>query len=159
MAGTPDVHWRILKEVAAALVELDIVADQVFIQAIGDRLVGWRDGSGVTDIVKFPAIVLAAEGLTEAAGPFQDSEGKSWWYPVAVGMSDKNAPTNHGKLQEYLSWREKVRERFTGGLAAVPEVQDVEVDFGFIIDPSVRQVYQHVASGLLLRFATYEPRG
>lgn len=161
-----DIHPRIIKAMLAAIADLAIVADAgppsvllpAYYQILPDDTAGYDlDTERVVDI-KFPAVLLTAEGEIEGRPGNDDTGFKSREYPVRVWIADLNPARNHARGLDYLTWRKRLMDAFDDqAIAAVPEVVRCTVQPNVIFDPRLPS-YAHIVSGFVVRVETEEPR-
>lgn len=125
-----------------------VTSDRVYLQGItSERL------------VMFPAVIVSEEdeqeNVSNATNMREDIE-----YPVRVFIANReDARFFDQNVATYLFWRERIRRAFEyQRLLGVASVWTCTVQPHLVIDSSL-QKYQHVVSGMTLRFKSREPRG
>lgn len=157
--ASPDLYWRIIKAAGAAIVELDLdlVGSAVYFCIIPSQTTGYHLATDVVKDLQWPCVQLTTEGEIEERGANGTTEKTDWTYPVRCWIADQNHAGAHDKGVVYYSARKQIMDRFDSGLFAVPEVYQMLVNPLVVFDPALPN-YQHIVSGLTLRFSAEETR-
>lgn len=109
--------------------------------------------------IVYPCILISNEDEQEGVGTITN-RSDDIAYPVRVFIADRGDWTFETAEPTYLLWRERIMSRFRfGRLAGVPEVWTCTPQPQLVIDAHVLQKYQHVVSGMTLRFTARQLRG
>jgi hypothetical protein len=108
--------------------------------------------------VQYPCIVISEEDEQEQLRPATNLRDDIE-YPVRVFILDRQSRQFDRNLPTYLLWRERIMSSFRyQRLANVPEIWNCSIQPQLVIDEAVQQKYQHVVSGMVLRFLSREGR-
>lgn len=159
MAAIDDVHWRIIGATAAVIVglELERIEDHVYAQLVPDDTSGYNFAADRVTDVSYPFVGLTVEDEQESKVG-GSTETEEWQYPLRVWICDKLHHHDHDKMRVYMVARKRIiralSERYLPG---VNEVRNILVTPHLIIDPRLPN-YQHVVSGIGVKFWTFEAR-
>lgn len=120
-------------------------------------------------VSKWPNVLVTTEGLREE--PFGSDTNNIWtWFPVAVGIMDRDAKRTPAREGDYFAWRLAIKQRFFQkanlidlSVCSVPPIPVIyvcnwcEVRHGSILEQEPK-AKEFLKSSLTLRFFVIETR-
>lgn len=123
----------------------------------GERV--YKQMEQLAHLVQYPCVVILEEDEQETVTPATNARDDIG-YPVRVLLMDRSGKLFDKRLPTYLLWRQRIMRAFEEQrLPGVASIWTCHVQPLLVVDTRTRQMYEHLVSGMVLRFVSRELRG